>query len=97
MFQIDLTPEAMEDLEQLRKYDQRTIIAAIEIQLTQQPNLQTRNRKRIRPNQLAEWELRIGRFRVFYDCLPDDKVTRIIAIGYKEGSKLFIHGQEFEL
>jgi len=65
MFQTEFSPEAREDLVQLRKFDQKRILEEIEIQLSHQPDQETRNRKRLRPNQLAEWELRIGSFRVF--------------------------------
>ncbi len=53
--------------------------------------------KRLRPNRVSEWELRIGRFRIFYDVLGDEQLVKIVAVGYKEGSRLFIHGEEFEL
>ena len=57
----------------------------------------SRHRKHLRPNQLAEWELRIGDFRVFYDVDLDESLVKIEAIGYKEGSTLFVHGEEYEL
>ena len=97
MFQIEFTPEAVDDLRLLRKYAQRQIVAAIESQLPTQATQETRNRKRLRPNQLAEWELRVGDFRVFYDVDPDRAVVKIEALGYKQGSKLFVHGEEYEL
>jgi len=40
---------------------------ALEEQLSHEPNRETRNRKRLRPNQTAEWVIRVDRFRVFYD------------------------------
>lgn len=97
MLQIEFTSEAVEDLRLLRKYDQQQIVAGIQSQLAQQATQQSRNRKRLRPNQLAEWELRIGDFRVFYDVDAQNAVVRIEAIGYKEGNKLFVHGEEYEL
>jgi mRNA-degrading endonuclease RelE of RelBE toxin-antitoxin system len=97
MFQIDFTPEAIEDVEQLRAFDRRHIIMAIQEQLTYQPLEITRNRKKLRPNKLAEWELRIVPFRVFYDVDFDHSIVKIIAVGYKQGNTLFIHGEEYEL
>ena len=94
---IEFTPEAVSDLQLLRKFDQQQIIAAIESQLPDQATQETRNRKRLRPNQLAEWELRVGDFRVFYDVDPDAAVVKIEAVGYKQGSKLFVHGEEYDL
>jgi len=34
--------------------------------------------------------------RVFYDVDEEGSVVRIVAIGYKERSKLFFRGQEYE-
>jgi len=96
-FDIKYTEDAFEDLEAFRKYDQTLILDRIDRQLIHQPTVETRNRKRLRPNRVAEWELRIGRFRVFYDVLGSERVVKVAAIGYKEGSRLFMHGEEFEL
>jgi mRNA-degrading endonuclease RelE of RelBE toxin-antitoxin system len=51
----------------------------------------------LRPNQLAEWELRIGEFRVFYDVEVATNHVKIQAVGYKHGNRLMIHGQEYVL
>jgi len=42
-------------------------------------------------------QLRIGDFRVFYDVDEPNGVVRIEAVGYEEGNKLFVHGEEYEL
>lgn len=97
MFRIEFTPEALEDLRLLRKFDQQRILAAIESQLPNQAAQETRNRKRLRPNQLAEWEVRIGDFRVFYDIDEEKAAVKIEAVGHKQGNKLFVHGEEYEL
>ena len=97
MFLIEFTPEAVEDIRLLRKYDQQQILAAIESQLAHQPTGETRNRKQLRPNQLAEWELRIGEFRVFYDVDVENALVKVEAIGHKQGNKLFVRGEEYEL
>ena len=74
-----------------------------EIKLTEEaiespePTTATRNRKRLRPNQLAEWELRIGDFRVFYDVDQENKLIKIEAVGYKKRSQLFIRGKAYKL
>jgi mRNA-degrading endonuclease RelE of RelBE toxin-antitoxin system len=97
MFQIEFTPEAVEDLRLLRRYDQQQIIAVVETQLAHQPDQETRNRKRLRPNQLAEWELRVGTFRIFYDIDEEAAMVKVEAVGYKQGSTLFVHGEEYQL
>ena len=97
MLRIEFTPEAIDDVKTLRKYDQQHVLASVEVQLTNQPTVETRNRKQLRPNQLAEWELRIGDFRVFYDVDSQAQIVKIVAVGYKLGGKLFVHGEEYEL
>ena len=81
----------------MRKFDQVKITQAIRSQLTHEPNQPTHNRKRLRPNPLAEWELRVDEFRVFYDVDLTANRVNVAAIGYKQGSKLFVHGQEYQL
>ena len=97
MFRIEFTPEAVDDLRLLRKHGQQPIIAAIESQLPDQATDEARNRKRLRPNRLSEWELRVGDYRVFCDVVAETALVKIKAIGYKQGSKLFVHGQEYDL
>jgi len=94
-FKILFTPSARDELHSFRKNEQVHIIEEIENQLTYEPMQETRNRKHIRPNALAEWELRVDKFRVFYDA--DSETVRIIALGYKTGNRLFINGKEFDL
>jgi mRNA-degrading endonuclease RelE of RelBE toxin-antitoxin system len=97
MFRIELTPEAMDDLESMRTFDQRRVAAALEARLAHEPTRETKNRKRLRPNALAEWELRVEAFRVFYDVLAVDEIVKVVAIGVKDGNDLFIHGEKYEL
>jgi mRNA-degrading endonuclease RelE of RelBE toxin-antitoxin system len=97
MFEIGFTPEAIEDMRLLRKHERKRVIEEIENQLRYQPTQETRNRKRLRPNEMAEWELRVDKYRVFYDVDEESKLVKVEAVGYKKGSKLFIHGEEYQL
>jgi mRNA-degrading endonuclease RelE of RelBE toxin-antitoxin system len=97
MFGIEFTLDAIDDMRLLRKYERQQIVETIQDQLAHQPAEETRNRKKLRPNQLAEWELRIGRFRVFYDIDVQASRVKIEAVGYKRGNRLLIHGEEYEL
>jgi hypothetical protein len=77
------------------------IQSAVENELLHEPGVETRNRKPLkRPIAFgADWELRFGpynRFRVFYQIDAERREVRILAIGFKERSKLFIGGEEFE-
>ena len=97
MARLEFTPGALEDLRLLRAYDQRRILDTVQEQLRHQPAQETRNRKRLRPNELAEWELRIATFRVFYDVDEENDLVKVEAVGYKQGNILFVHGEEYEL
>ncbi len=96
-FQIRFTPRARDELRSFRKNEQKQVLEAVKIQLLQEPTLIIRNRKKLRPNELAEWELRIGNFRVFYDVDEVEQIVSIRALGYKIGSRLKIDGKEFDL
>lgn len=54
------------------------VLDAVEKQLSYEPMVETRNRKPMRPNPLAPWELRIGSLRVYYDIQEEpDRVVYI--------------------
>jgi len=97
-FELEFTPDAWTHLQGFLPKDRRILLDAIDTQLRYEPNVETRNRKPMRANLLATWELRVGKFRIFYD-IDDDKVkiVYILAIGYKEHNQLFINGKRFEL
>ena len=97
MFEIKLTEEAIKDLRWFRKAEQSYILGELESAVLPEPTTETRNRKRLRPNELAEWELRIGDFRVFYDVDQENKLIKIEAVGYKKRSQLLIRGKEYKL
>jgi hypothetical protein len=78
------------------------IRSTIEERLQHEPEVETRNRKPLRrlPSFGATWELRFGpdnRFRVFYKVRRESSEVHVLAIGVKEGSRLYIGGTEFEL
>jgi mRNA-degrading endonuclease RelE of RelBE toxin-antitoxin system len=97
MFEIEFSPEAIEDMLVFRKHERKRIIEGIEDQIKHRPTQETHNRKRLRPNQLAEWELRIDKFRVFYDIDMESNRVKIEAVGWKQGNRLFLHREEYEL
>jgi len=73
----------------------------IEQQLSHQPGVETRNRKPLqRPSSIgADWELRCGpnnRFRVLYRIAETYEIY-VLAVGNKDGNRLLIGREEFEL
>jgi mRNA-degrading endonuclease RelE of RelBE toxin-antitoxin system len=98
-FGIDLTQRAADHVRAYRKFEQRIILDAIQEQLQYEPALETRSRKRLGDNELSDWELRIQKFRVFYDVLieGDRRTVKINAVGHKEHNTLYIAGKEVRL
>ena len=80
-FKILFTDEARKHLRTFPTREQKIIVSQIKTQLLNEPLAETRRRKRMRPNPLAPWELRIDTFRVFYDVESDTQEVIIIAIG----------------
>lgn len=97
VFTIELTKSAYCHLEALKRSDRNRILDSITAQLTHRPLEATRNKKFLRPNPLADWELRVDSYRVFYDVNNREGIVRILAIGKKEHNTLIIHGEEVTL
>jgi mRNA-degrading endonuclease RelE of RelBE toxin-antitoxin system len=97
MYRIKFTHSALDDLDYYRRSEQQLILDHIEAQLTHQPSIKTRNRKPLRQNQISAWEIRIGRYRVFYNVDETKRVVDIRMIGRKEGNRLFVRGMEYTL
>jgi mRNA-degrading endonuclease RelE of RelBE toxin-antitoxin system len=81
----------------LTAHQRAIVLDGIEEQLLHEPLRETRNRKLLRPNPIAPWELRLGDLRVFYDVAPDLATVEILAVGLKRGNSLLIGGQEVKL
>ena len=63
-----------------------------------QPTLETRNRKLMRPNPIAPWELRIGNLRVYYDVEDEpESVVFIRAVGVKDRNQVRIGKEVIKL
>lgn len=97
MFEIEFTENAFEDLAYLQKSYRGLILDEIEAHLSAEPMSRTKKRKPLRPNELSKWELRLGKYRVFYDIDEPARIVIIKAVGWKEHEKLLIQGREFEL
>ena len=92
MYTIDYTPSALLDLKSLRKSEQQVILDGIDDNLRYQPTVETKHRKKLEPNELADWELRRGNFRVFYN-VEDELIVVVKVIGEKKHNALFVRGK----
>ncbi|WP_129672551.1 type II toxin-antitoxin system RelE/ParE family toxin [Candidatus Chloroploca sp. Khr17] len=94
MYDIELTPQAIDDLRWFRKHEQQEIAETINQQLRYEPVTQARNRKPMRPNDIAEWELRVRHFRILYSVDTVVRIVEIQRIGEKRGNRFFFRGRE---
>jgi mRNA-degrading endonuclease RelE of RelBE toxin-antitoxin system len=92
-FRITITDEAEVQLRALPARDQRTLEAAIVARLRDRPTTPTKAIKRLRPNPVAEYELRVGDLRVLYDVADEEVILHII--GRKVGNTLVVDREEY--
>ena len=91
-------PEAARMVSGLPARDRAILFEAIARRLAYEPTVENRNRKRLRPNPVAPWELRVGPLRVYFDVKEEPRRTVTIqAVGIKDRSRLLIGGEEVEL
>jgi mRNA-degrading endonuclease RelE of RelBE toxin-antitoxin system len=96
-WKIEFTSRALSHLKALKAFEQKLLFNEIILHLEREPDIQTRNRKLLRANPLADWELRVGNFRVFYTIENDEVLVIVVAIGRKDHNTLIIEGEEFTL
>jgi len=97
-YTVEFAESVKAQLRELTARQRSTLLDEIERQLVYEPLVETRNRKPLRPNPIAPWELRIGDLRVFYDEASEEpNIIRILAIGLKRGNKIYIAGKEITL
>src|SRR5437773_7123736 len=92
-FRFTITEDTESQMRALPAREQRILEAAVLARLQEQPTTPTRAIKKLRPNPLAEYELRVGSLRVLYNVEGDEVV--LLVVGRKVGNKLFIEGEEF--
>jgi mRNA-degrading endonuclease RelE of RelBE toxin-antitoxin system len=97
-YKIEYSPEIEDHLRALTARQRSIVLDAVDRQLKHQPTVETRNRKPMRPNPLAPWELRIDNLRVYYDVENDPEPTVLVrAVGRKERNRVYIGGEVMKL
>jgi mRNA-degrading endonuclease RelE of RelBE toxin-antitoxin system len=94
-FHITITDEADGQLRALPVREQRIIEAAVKARLRDQPTRPTKAIRRLRPNPLAEFELRVQDLRVLYKVDRQNSEVILLIVGRKVGNKLIVGGKEF--
>ena len=97
-YRIEYSPDAEEHMRTLTSRQQAIILETVEKQLTHQPTIETRNRKPMRPNPVAPWELRIGNLRVYYDVENEPEAAVYVrAVGVKQRNRVRIGREVIQL
>jgi len=97
-YAVTYSPETVEHMEALTARQRTSVLDGIDEQLRHQSTVETKNRKPMRANVLAPWELRIGELRVYYEVqeAPEPEVL-IRAIGVKERNQVRFANKVVEL
>jgi mRNA interferase RelE/StbE len=95
--QVVFSDTALRLLKALPKTQQAAIKDGVRVHLGENdPAEESRNRFRLRrAAPQAEFELRVGDLRVFYRI--SGETVEVVLIGRKQGERLWIGGEEFEL
>jgi mRNA-degrading endonuclease RelE of RelBE toxin-antitoxin system len=96
-YRIEVTAEAQADLSYYTAFERKIITVGIRDQLTHQPLVETRSLKKLRDNPVASWEMRAGKYRVFYEVDEGSRQVTIVAVGNKEHNILFVRGERVNL
>lgn len=101
-FELIYAPITRDHLRAIESKYYSLIREEVETQLWFEPDVKTRNRKPLKGPSIfaATREVRFGpqnRFRVLYRVNRDKMQVTILAIGEKEGDRLWIGGEEVKL
>jgi mRNA-degrading endonuclease RelE of RelBE toxin-antitoxin system len=96
-YAIEFAADVEKHLKALTARQRSLVYSGIEAQLTNQPDVETRTRKRMRQNPLAPWELRLGDLRVYYRVMEEPKIVEIAAVGTKRREQIWIGGERADI
>src|SRR5437016_1426444 len=95
-WKVALKESVLEDLRWFGRKVGRQLLATAEMHLSENPLAETRNMKTLRPNPLAQRELRLsGKYRVLFNIDEGEETVTIVLVGEKQGNALIVQGKEF--
>ncbi len=87
---------AVEHLQWFAKKTGRKLLEKALALLQRDPLAETKNMKDLRPNPVADRELRLfGKYRILFSVDKNDQLITIILVGEKRGNRLLVMGEEF--
>ena len=98
-FHIEFRQEAQADLRSLTADQRERVRDGVQAFLLHQPDVEPKNRRRrrLRPNHVAGWRLRVDPLRVYYDIDAETRTVTIQAVMIKDRGKLYRRGREVTL
>jgi mRNA-degrading endonuclease RelE of RelBE toxin-antitoxin system len=93
---VEVKQAALRHLQWFGKKTGRKLLTKALKLLEQDPLANTKNLKTLRPNPVADRELRLfGMYRVLFSVAPEAERVTIILVGEKRGDRLLVMGEEF--
>ncbi len=93
---VHLKESVIEDLRWFGRKDGRMLLKEAEQRLSADPLTDRQNMKALRPNPVAQRELRLlGKFGVLFDVDEETEEVTIVLVGEKRGESLLVRGEEF--
>ena len=93
---VTLKESVIDDLRWFGRKDGRTLLNEAEERLSADPQVESRSMRTLRPNSVAQRELRLfGKYRVLFNVDDEHEAVTIILVGEKRGDTLLVRGQEF--
>jgi len=93
---VILKESVIDDLRWFGRKDGRLLLDEAESRLSADPRAETRQMKTLRPNPVAQRELRFfGKYRVLFNVDAAAHEVTIILVGEKRGNALIVQGEEF--
>lgn len=96
-WRVAVKESVVEDLSWFGKKDGRLLLREAARRLAADPLRESRNIKTLRPNPVAQREIRLfGKYRVLFNLDVEAREVTIILVGEKRGDSLIVRGEEFD-
>ena len=93
---VTLRESVIKDLRYFGRKVGRLILKEARKQLTPDPLVETRQMRTLRPNPVAQRELRLfGKYRVLFNVDAAGHTVDMVLVGERRGNALIVQGKEF--
>src|SRR5262245_46501766 len=97
VWKVALARSVIGDLQWFGRKEGRKVLQAAQERLATDPQEDSRNMKSLRPNPVAQRELRLfGNYRLLFNLSESAQTVTIVLAGEKRGNALLVRGKEFQ-